>query len=188
MVDCEGVSMDAQVEKERGDEEKEGGQSKSILSPQLKAMIRIKKKYLKRSNSVRLSTSSAVSDGSLHPKSPQPRKPKRRKSRVLFPNDTLIFKPKKERSGTKPFLLLFSVIVFIQVILPDLFLECHFVPELIVFKEVSPIYHWFVLFLHVLVWISKFTKRQRWKVQGSGSKSPAICLFHPWTQPANFTN
>ncbi|XP_018940601.1 torsin-4A-like [Cyprinus carpio] len=115
MVDCEEVPMDAQVEKERGDEEKEGGQSKSILSPQLKAMIRIKKKYLKRSNSVRSSTNSAESDGSLHPKSPQTRKSKRRKSRVLFPNDTLIFKPKKERSGAKPFLLLFSVIVFFQV-------------------------------------------------------------------------
>ncbi|XP_026096227.1 torsin family 4, member Ab [Carassius auratus] len=115
MVDCEGVSMDAQVEKERGDEEKEGGQSKSFLSPQLKAMIRIKKKYLKRSNSVRSSTNSAVSDGSLHPKSPQTRKSKRRRSRVLFPNNTLIFRPKKERSGAKPFLLLFSVIVFFQV-------------------------------------------------------------------------
>ncbi|KTF80597.1 hypothetical protein cypCar_00045420 [Cyprinus carpio] len=114
MVDCEEVPMDAQVEKERGDEEKEGGQSKSILSPQLKAMIRIKKKYLKRSNSVRSSTNSAESDGSLHPKSPQTRKSKRRKSRVLFPNDTLIFKPKKERSGAKPFLVLFSVIVFFQ--------------------------------------------------------------------------
>ncbi|KAK2910960.1 hypothetical protein Q8A67_003093 [Cirrhinus molitorella] len=52
---------------------------------------------------------------SLHPKSPQTRKSKRRKSRVLFPNDTLIFKPKKERSGANPFLLLFIVIVFIQV-------------------------------------------------------------------------
>ncbi|XP_016314890.1 torsin-4A-like [Sinocyclocheilus anshuiensis] len=109
--------MDTHVEKERGGEEKEGGRSASILSPQLKAMIRIKKKYLKKSNSVRLAhnTNSVVSDGSLHPKSPQTRKSKRRKSRVLFPNDTLIFKPKKERSRANPFLLLFSMIVFIQV-------------------------------------------------------------------------
>ncbi|XP_067296385.1 torsin family 4, member Ab isoform X2 [Pseudorasbora parva] len=109
--------MDVQVEKERGDEEKEVGQSTSIFSPQLKAMMRIKKKYLKRSNSVRLphGTNSAVSDGSLHPKSPQTRKSKRRKSRVLFPNDTLMFKPKRERSRAKPFLVLFSVIVFVQV-------------------------------------------------------------------------
>lgn len=144
MVDCEGVSMDTQVEKERGDEEKEGGKSASILSPQLKAMIRIKKKYLKKSNSVRLAhnTNSVVSDGSLHPKSPQTRKSKRRKSRVLFPNDTLICKPKKECSRANPFLLLFSLIVFIQVILPDLFFECHFCARtekvMIVFKEVCP--------------------------------------------------
>ncbi|XP_051751632.1 torsin family 4, member Ab [Ctenopharyngodon idella] len=102
--------MDVQVEKERGDEEKEEGQRTSIFSPQLKAMMRIKKKYLKRSNSVKLAVNSAASD----PKSPQTRKFKRRKSRVLFPNDTLI-KPKKERSRAKPFLVLFSVIVFVQV-------------------------------------------------------------------------
>ncbi|KAK7172641.1 hypothetical protein R3I93_002678 [Phoxinus phoxinus] len=121
MVDCEGVSMDVQVdvqvEKATGDEEKEGGKTASMFSPQLKAMMRIKKKYLKRSNSVRLahSTNSVVSDGSLHPKSPQTRKSKRRKSRVMFPNDTLMFKPKIERSRAKPFLVLFSVIVFVQV-------------------------------------------------------------------------
>jgi len=128
VVDCKGVSMDVQVEKARGDEEKEGGQSVSMFSPQLKAMMRIKKKYLKRSNSVRLahSTNSAVSDGSLHPKSPQTRKSKRRKSRVMFPNDTLMFKPKIERSRAKPFLILFSVIVFVQVILPVVILGSHF--------------------------------------------------------------
>jgi len=29
---------------------------------------------------------------------------------------------------------------------------------------------------------------QRCKVQGSESKSPAMCLFHPWTQLTDFTN
>ncbi|XP_051549014.1 torsin-4A-like [Myxocyprinus asiaticus] len=121
-TDCEGVSMDAQVEKER---EEEGGQRTSLLSPQLKAMIRIKKKYLKKpkaergSNSVRLghytNSVNVTSDWALHPKSPQTRKSKRRNTRVLFPNDTLMFKPKKERSRAKPFLILFSVIVFVQV-------------------------------------------------------------------------
>ncbi|ROL49721.1 Torsin-4A [Anabarilius grahami] len=73
--------------------------------------MRIKKKYLKRSNSVKLAVGSVASD----PKSPQTRKPKRRKSRVLFPNDTLIKPKKDERSRAKPFLVLFSVIVFVQV-------------------------------------------------------------------------
>lgn len=114
--------MDVQVEKERGNEENEGGQRTSIFSPQLKAMMRIKKKYLKRSNSVKLAVGSVASD----PKSPQTRKSKRRKSRVLFPNDTLIKPKKDERSRAKPFLVLFSVIVFVQVMLLVLFLGCHF--------------------------------------------------------------
>ncbi|XP_056312815.1 torsin family 4, member Ab [Danio aesculapii] len=103
--------MEDQVLKDQGDEPKEGAQSMSLLSPQLKAMIRIKKKYLKRTNSVRLANS-GISDVASHL---QNRKLRRRRSRVLFPNDTLMFKPKKERSRAKPFLTLFSIIVFIQV-------------------------------------------------------------------------
>ncbi|KAA0716826.1 Torsin-4A Torsin family 4 member A [Triplophysa tibetana] len=111
--------MDAQIENERG-EQKETAvrQSTSILSPQLKAMIRIKKKYLKKhhtdhvSNSARLGLNGSncmISDG-------QPKRPKKKiKRRVLFPNDTLMFKPKKERNRSKHFLIFFCVIIFLQV-------------------------------------------------------------------------
>lgn len=120
-VDGEEDPMDAQIENERSERKEETAvvQSTSLLSPQLKAMIRIKKKYLKRlhtdhgSNSARLglnSSSCVISDGS------QPKRPKRKsKRRVLFPNHTHVFKPKKERNRSKHFLMFFSVIIFLQV-------------------------------------------------------------------------
>lgn len=117
--------MDAQIENERG-EQKETAVRQSLLSPQLKAMIRIKKKYLKKQHTDHGSTSSRlglngsnciISDGS------QPKRPKRKtKRRVLFPNDTLMFKPKKERNRSKHFLIFFSVIIFLQV--KSTFISC----------------------------------------------------------------
>ncbi|XP_051966723.1 torsin family 4, member Ab [Xyrauchen texanus] len=117
-TDCEGVAMDAALKDA-------ASQRTALFSPQLKAMIRIKKKYLRRpktergSNSGRLGHSigsdNVISDGTLHNKNPQTKRLKRRNTRVLFPNDTLMFKPKKESNRAKPFLILFSVIVFLQV-------------------------------------------------------------------------
>nr|XP_055054378.1 torsin family 4, member Ab [Misgurnus anguillicaudatus]XP_055054379.1 torsin family 4, member Ab [Misgurnus anguillicaudatus] len=113
------IPMDTQIGQQEKDE-MVVTRSTSLLSPQLKAMIRIKKKYLKKlrpehgSNSARLGHNNSDcinSDVNLQPKKPK----KKSRRRVMFPNHTLMCKPKRERSRAKPFLIFFSIIIFIQV-------------------------------------------------------------------------
>ncbi|XP_066511128.1 torsin-4A-like [Hoplias malabaricus] len=92
----------------------------SALPLQLKAMVRIRSKYLKRMRSEHGVTIS-VPEKLTSPRpertaSPHRRKGRRRASRVLFPCDSKKYLPKnKERSRAKPFLFLFVVVVFLQV-------------------------------------------------------------------------
>ncbi|XP_030647859.1 torsin family 4, member Ab [Chanos chanos] len=111
------------------EEEENGGAA--LFSPQLKAMIRIRNKYLKRRRMDIGSghKASVVRLGAQHPPGPEiftfdkenshgspHRRKKKRRSRVLFPNDSRKFMPKnREYSRAKPFLALFSIIVFLQV-------------------------------------------------------------------------
>ncbi|XP_048099629.1 torsin family 4, member Ab isoform X1 [Alosa alosa] len=126
--DLSNGGLESQVDEEgRGEEEEKkttplNPSSQSLFSPQLKAMMRIRNKYqaLKKR---RISSNSAAA---ATPRANMPevftfeqlteQKKRRRKSRVLFPSDSRKFLPKeKERSRAKPFLILFSIIVFLQV-------------------------------------------------------------------------
>ncbi|KAG9333372.1 hypothetical protein JZ751_012732 [Albula glossodonta] len=109
---------------------------RGTMSPfsKLGAMMRIRNKYqaLKRRRLEQGGGASAMGRPSLRSTSPEVftfdpalaeanavpphrRLKKKRKSRVLFPNDSRKFLPVAERSRAKPFLILLSVIVFLQV-------------------------------------------------------------------------
>lgn len=112
-------------EEEDGDEEDKEStpSSPSLFSPQLRAMMRIRNKY-QAMKKRRISTNSAPPTATradmpevfTFEQLAEQKKKKRRKSRVLFPSDSRKFLPKeKPRSRAKPFLILFSIIVFLQV-------------------------------------------------------------------------
>uniref|UniRef100_A0A3B1JZC4 Torsin family 4, member Ab n=1 Tax=Astyanax mexicanus TaxID=7994 RepID=A0A3B1JZC4_ASTMX len=106
------------VGQERGGGAKSsGGGGSSSLPLQLRAMVRIRSKYLRRSSS----SHSVPPDNSAPPRqqrtaSPHRRKSRRRNPKVMFPNGKKIYLPKnKEQSRAKPFLILFTIVVFLQV-------------------------------------------------------------------------
>ncbi|TRY96700.1 hypothetical protein DNTS_005947 [Danionella cerebrum] len=102
--------MELQLENHpQGPEEKKKIQNSFLTSPQLRAMLRIKKKYLQRTSAVGVGVSDGPADTKIC------KKRRRRASRVLYPQHTRLFKPKTEHSRTKPFLAFFSFIIFIQV-------------------------------------------------------------------------
>ncbi|XP_036383665.1 torsin family 4, member Ab [Megalops cyprinoides] len=104
----------------------------SPFSAKLRAMMRIRNKY-QAMKMRRLEMGSALSvagrpslrstspeiftfDGVVGNKNAPPnKKKKKRRSRVLFPNDSRKFLPTAERSRAKPCLMLLSIIVFLQV-------------------------------------------------------------------------
>ncbi|XP_012686012.2 torsin family 4, member Ab [Clupea harengus] len=120
-------ALESQVDEEEDEEEEKEvvPSGPSLFSPQLRAMMRIRNKYqaLKKR---RLNGNGAqlTAPGSNMPEvftfeqsiERAQKKRKKRKSRVLFPSDNRKFLPKeKDKSRAKPFLILFSIIVFLQV-------------------------------------------------------------------------
>ncbi|KPP75770.1 torsin-4A-like [Scleropages formosus] len=120
---------DSQLEEEGTSEPR--ASSISPFSSQLRAMMRIRHKYqamkkrraemnglsasvrpVVRSTNPEVFTFDEVATSSTewHRK-----RKKKRRSRVLFPNESRKFVPHKDRSRAKPFLVLLSVIVFLQV-------------------------------------------------------------------------
>ncbi|KAL6466151.1 hypothetical protein MHYP_G00262840 [Metynnis hypsauchen] len=105
--------------RESGLENASGGSS-SALPLQLKAMVRIRSKYLRRMRPEHsMSPSSPEPTTPTRPErsaSPHRRKGRRRMSRVMFPSDRKKYLPKnRDRSRAKLFLFLFFVVVFLQV-------------------------------------------------------------------------
>lgn len=117
----EEYSDDGVLVDEEEDEEEEGETappSPSIFSPELRAVMHVWNHY-KAMKKRRLgsSTDPPAGPGANAP-AQQAQRRRKRKSRVLFPSDSRKFLPKqKERSRAKPFLFLFSIIVFLQVLL-----------------------------------------------------------------------
>ena len=122
-------ALESQVDEEEDEEEEKEvvPSGPSLFSPQLRAMMRIRNKYqaLKKR---RLNGNGAqlTAPGSNMPEvftfeqsiERAQKKRKKRKSRVLFPSDNRKFLPKeKDKSRAKPFLILFSIIVFLQVLI-----------------------------------------------------------------------
>ncbi|KAJ8414120.1 hypothetical protein AAFF_G00067180 [Aldrovandia affinis] len=130
-----GTPTDSQREEEEEEQQPDlRSPCTSPLSSQLCAMLRIRNKYqaLKRRR-LELSPGSisVVGRPSLRSTSPEVftfdpaaaeasatpphRRKRKRRSRVLFPNDSRRFLPVTERSRAKPFLLLLSAVLFLQV-------------------------------------------------------------------------
>ncbi|XP_051539845.1 torsin-4A-like [Myxocyprinus asiaticus] len=106
-------------------EPKENGTSVSQFSTSVRAMVRIRQKYLaikKRRMESALSSMSSHSHSPKYftfesfpePASPHKRK-KKRKTRILYPSNSLRAVPTKERSRAKNCLYLLCIIVFLQV-------------------------------------------------------------------------
>ncbi|XP_017580678.1 torsin family 4, member Ab isoform X1 [Pygocentrus nattereri] len=107
------------VGRESGLENVSSGSS-SALPLQLKAMVRIRSKYLRRMRPEHgASPSSPEPTTATRPErsaSPHRRKGRRRMSRVMFPSDRKKYLPKnRDRSRVKLFLFLFFIVVFLQV-------------------------------------------------------------------------
>ncbi|XP_026880966.1 torsin family 4, member Ab isoform X2 [Electrophorus electricus] len=118
---------------DKGGDRGKGGESAGVrgtpgLSLQLKAVMRIRSKYLRRGRSEQCPAPHALLRGRLpgpsslggstsaRPESPHRRRGRRRTKGVLFPSDGRKYLPKnKEQSRAKPFLFLFIIIVFMQV-------------------------------------------------------------------------
>ncbi|KAI4873793.1 hypothetical protein NFI96_017978 [Prochilodus magdalenae] len=106
------------VGRERGTEDPSGSSS-STLPLQLKAMVRIRSKYLRRMRSEHGASPTSPENSTPTTRPERSASPHRRKGRrrtVMFPSDRKKYLPKnKDRSRAKPFLFLFSIVVFMQV-------------------------------------------------------------------------
>ncbi|XP_063050455.1 torsin family 4, member Ab [Engraulis encrasicolus] len=113
------MMMDEEGEDEEEEEEPEAAPpSPSIFSPELRAVMQVWNNYkaMKKRRQAMGCGGADTGPGDQKQAEEAQKRRKKRRSRVLFPSDGRKFMPKqKERSRAKPFLFLFSIIVFLQV-------------------------------------------------------------------------